>query len=110
MKPFSNFKEHFLKIVVILSTIALGAFVPITGQMNFISTPCYEWAERNEATAEGIHQAVSAQARAGAALHMHIYPKGSKSFTELCLLTHQCNRIHSGNFQNANSVHTVKMK
>lgn len=72
MKPFSNFKVHFSKITVILCTIALGAFAPVTGQMDFISTPCYAWAGRNEARTEGPHQAVSALAGAGAALHMHI--------------------------------------
>lgn len=72
MKPFLNFKVHFSRTVVILCTIAVGVFTLVTGQMDFISTPCYECAGRNEAMAEGIHQAVSAPARAGAALHMHI--------------------------------------
>lgn len=43
--------------------------------------------------------------------HAHFIPSFylSKSF-RACLPTHQCNRVHSRNLQNSDSVHTVKMK
>lgn len=79
---------------MILSTLASGASDPVPGQKDFIPTPCQEWAARNGATAEGIHQACSVRARAGTALHMDI-------------LSQRDQKLHRADFQPASVLSTL---